>query len=725
MRLLIVSNRLPVTVAEKNHQYVFQESVGGLVTGVRDFLQDTSAESLWIGWPGLSIPEKNRAALKAKMLESCSARPVFLTEREMDKFYHGFCNRTIWPVFHYFPSYAGYDADHWAQYQDVSRIFCETILEEIRPDDAIWIHDFHLMLLPRLLRDKGVQNPIGFFLHIPFPSFELFRVLPVKWRSEILQGILGADLAGFHTHDYTQYFLTCVHRILGLEHNMGEIMANGRLVKAETYPMGIHFDRFYNASENPAVKKEIDRIQKTLNNLSVILSVDRLDYTKGVINRLQGYEIFLERHPEWRGKVVFLLVVVSSRIGVEQYQQMKKQIDEMVGRLNGKWGQVGWTPVVYQYRHLSFDSLAALYHVSDVCLVTPLRDGMNLIAKEYIASRRNGRGVLVLSEMAGASKELGEAIAINPNYREEIAEAIFDALNMPVEEQERRNRIMQDRLRRYTVVRWAAHFLEDLRKVKEEQKQLGTRLFSPGVRQKTLDAFRNAKRRLIFLDYDGTLVPFSKDPRGAVPGRDTLSVLESLCAKPATDVVVISGRDKGTLQNWLGHLPLHLVAEHGIWIRQKGGDWSMIKPLLNDWKPKLLPLLEIYCDRVPGSFIEEKEYSVTWHYRNADIDLSAVRAKELVDDLTAYTANVDISVFQGNRVVEVRSGGVHKGTAGAYFYSGFAPDFSMAVGDDTTDEDLFKALPEEVCTIRVGMTESYARYNLQDHRAVLELLGNF
>lgn len=729
MRLLIVSNRLPVTVVEKEGGICFQQSMGGLVSGLQSWLETLKkkdgpfSECLWVGWPGVSVADKKKENLKSRLLAECGAFPVFLSEREMDKFYHGFCNKTIWPLFHYFPSFAAYEEDYWVQYRNVNRIFCDAVTEILQPDDVIWVHDYHLMLLPRLLRDRGVSNPIGFFLHIPFPSFEIFRMMPMKWRSDILDGMLGADLTGFHTQDYTRYFLTCVHRILGLDHNMGKIVAHGRLVKADAYPMGIDYDLFAGAAENASVRAETDTLKKTLDNMKVILSVDRLDYTKGVSNRLRGYEIFLEKYPEWAGKAVLLLVVVASRIGVDQYQQMKRQIDEAVGRINGKWGNVGWMPVVYQYRQLPFDSLTALYNISDVCLVTPLRDGMNLIAKEYLASRADNGGVLVLSEMAGAAKELGEAVLINPNNREEIADALLEALTLPLEEQKRRNRIMQKRLRRYSVARWAEHFLNDTEEMKTEQKKMGARLLSASALEKMVRDFGQGVNRLIFLDYDGTLVPFSKDPRAAAPPKNLLDTLKTLCAFPQNHVVLISGRDKTTLHNWFGDLPIHLVAEHGIWMREKGENWSLIKPLLNDWKEKLIPLLDVYCDRVPGSLVEEKDFSVTWHYRGADPELSSLRAKELVDDLTAYTANIDLNIFRGNRVVEIRSGGVNKGTAGIHFYSRFSPDFSLAIGDDTTDEDLFRALPASVYTVRVGMVDSHAKYNLRDYTEVIPILN--
>src|SRR3990170_2956421 len=348
MRLLIISNRLPITVVEKEGKLSFQQSMGGLVSGISSYLDSlkgisfSSSEYIWIGWPGISVNDKMKLKLKEKVSSEYQAYPVFLSEKVMEKFYHGFCNKTIWPLFHYFPSYVVYDEALYAHYRCVSRIFCEAVLEILKPDDVVWIHDYHLMLLPKLLRDKRPNLPIGFFLHIPFPSFEVFRLLPVKWRAEILEGILGADLIGFHTHDYTQYFLRCVLRILGYEHNIGSISLGERVVKVDTFPMGIDFQKFHTAAIVGETETGADRRLELPNDVKVVLSADRLDYTKGIVKRLQGYELFLEKNPQWQNKVVLVLVVVPSRIGVEHYQQIKRHIDELVGKINGKFGSTAW-----------------------------------------------------------------------------------------------------------------------------------------------------------------------------------------------------------------------------------------------------------------------------------------------------------------------------------------------------------------------------------------------
>ncbi|MFQ5841367.1 MAG: bifunctional alpha,alpha-trehalose-phosphate synthase (UDP-forming)/trehalose-phosphatase [Thermodesulfobacteriota bacterium] len=728
MRLLVVSNRLPVTVVEREGKLQFQRRAGGLVSGLSAYLDSLRGSSLadsqyiWVGWPGVTVNDRMKEKVRSELFSEFQAYPVFISERDMETFYYGFCNRTIWPLFHYFPSRSVFNENDWKSYKRINSIFCDAVMEVIKPDDVVWIHDYHLMLLPKLLREKMSEVPIGFFLHIPFPSFELFRMLSKRWSREILEGLLGAHLIGFHTHDYTQYFLRCILRILGYEHNMGQMVVNGRVVKADTFPIGIDFQRFYNTAGSPEIQKEKDKLRKSLGGSTVVLSIDRLDYTKGVINRLRGYEVFLERNPQWHMKVVLVMVVVPSRIGVEHYQQMKRQIDELVGRINGRFGSIHWTPIVYQYKSLPFDPLIALYAVSDVALVTPIRDGMNLIAKEYVATKRDQEGVLVLSEMAGASKELGEAITIQPSNVEEIADALKEALEMPKEERIKRNQVMQTRLKRYDVVRWADDFIRMLSSLKDQQKRLDANLLRSSTKDQLVQNFIKANRRLLLLDYDGTLVPFAEHPEMAKPAVELLSVLRHLSGDQKTEIVLISGRDRDTLKSWFGMLDIGLVAEHGAWIKEKNKDWRTLEPLTSEWKLQILPLFEIYTDQLPGSFIEQKEFSIVWHYRKADPELSSIRANELMDDLVRFTANIDVQVLQGSKAIEVRNASVNKGIAALHWGSKKDFDFMMAIGDDWTDEDLFKAIPETAYSIRVGTTQSYARFNLPNPMEALELL---
>ena len=725
MRLLIVSNRLPVTVFDEDGELVLRPSSGGLVSGLGAYLDAIKREGreyVWIGWPGVDLPEQERPALEEKLAREHNARPVFASKRAMDNFYGGFCNSTLWPLFHYFPSYATFEDEDWESYKNVNQRFCDAVLRIARPDDVVWVHDYHLMLLPQMLRQRAPGLSIGFFLHIPFPSFELFRLLPGRWRGELLHGLLGADLVGFHTNDYAQYFLRCVLRILGHEHTLGQVAVKDRLVQCDTFPMGIDYDRYHAAAKSDAVQAEAQSLRATLAGQKLIVSIDRLDYTKGVLNRLQGFERFLRKYPEWRRQVQLLLVVVPSRTEVERYDRMKRRIDELIGKINGEFTVPGWTPIVYQFRSLSLNEIVGVYAAGDVALITPLRDGMNLVAKEYVAARTDGTGVLILSETAGASREMGEAWIITPSTSEEIADALKAALEMPADDQDRRLRAMQERLRAYNVVRWGEDFMNQLAAARAEQARFATRMLRNRPRAALLEAYRNAHRRLLLLDYDGTLVPFEGRPDTARPSHALLAALERLESDPRDEVVVISGRPRDTLDSWLGPVGVSLVAEHGAWVRKGDEPWRLVKPLRTDWKAQILPLLKASADRLPGAFVEEKEYALVWHYREADLELASLREKELVDSLVQLTANLEVTITQGDRIVEVRNAGVSKGSAAVEFLGSGDFDFVIAIGDDATDEDLFKALPESAFTIRVGLAGSRARFNVADHGEVLRLL---
>jgi trehalose 6-phosphate synthase/phosphatase len=728
MRLVIVSNRLPVTVVEENHVLQFKESVGGLATGLSSYVNSLkknpsgNSNYLWVGWPGINLPEKKQQELVSRLEKDFSCYPVFLPGQVIEKFYHGLCNKTIWPLFHYFPSLTSYDEELWNNYKQVNEIFCEVLSKILLPGDVLWIHDYHFMLLPGMIRQRFPDIPIGFFLHIPFPSFELFRILPSEWRKEILKGLLGANLVGFHTYDYTLHFLRCVQRILGLENDLGQMDFEGRMIKAETFPMGVSFKKFQDSGSRPEVREEMETLKGAFQGKKTILSVDRLDYTKGIAKRLQGYEEFLNRDPSWHGRVTLILVVVPSRIKVEHYQLMKRQIDEKVGEINGKFGNINWTPILYSYRYLPESQLLALYNICDVALITPLRDGMNLVAKEFVSCKSNKKGVLILSEMAGASKETVEAIIINPNYVKEIASALEEALEMPEEEQIRRNEKMQIRLSRYDVDRWAEDFIQSIQSVVDDQRSKEIKLLGKEQRKTLIEAYKSASKRLIFSDYDGTLVPFAEHPHLAKPDKRLYDLLEKLTKDAKNDFVLISGRSKNTLQEWFGDYKVGMVAEHGVWIKKKEGEWKNPKSLKKSWMDKIQPILEVYADRIPGSFVEIKEFSLVWHFRMADPEIASRKAKELVDVLVNFTANIDVQILPGNKIIEVRNAGINKGDASQHWLTKGRYDFIMAMGDDLTDEDLFKSMPESAYSLKVGSDKSLARFIIKDSNDALDLL---
>ncbi len=701
-RLLVVSNRLPVTIVKKRDSIHIQPSVGGLASGLRAVMK--KFKTLWIGWPGVELNAVSNAV--ESKLKSENLYPVNLSKSEINGYYHGFCNKTIWPLFHNFPQYTVYSEKWWKVYKKVNEKFSEAILKIASNDDIIWIHDYHLLLLPNLLRRKLPEAKIGFFLHIPFPPFEMFRLLP--WRIELLEGVLGADVIGFHIYDYVQNFLQCVHRLLGNEHELGKMFVGNRIVKVDAFPMGIDYDALESLASSQEIEDEVRKLCKKLGNRKVILSIDRLDYTKGIPIRLEAFDLFLDKNPEYAGKVTFVLKLAPSRTRVEHYIQLKKEIDELVGKINGKHSTIDWTPIQYIYRFLHLEKLVALYRVADVALITPLKDGMNLVAKEYIASKIDGKGSLILSETTGAAFELVEAIIVNPNDKEEIADAIKRALEMSEEEQVSRMRTMQTRLKRYNVEKWAEDYIQELLRIKDLQQEFKTKYFMRELKN-FLHEYRNSNKRLLLLDYDGTLMAHTDDPKKARPDEEILSILEKLCGDEKNTVVIVSGRDKNTLEDWFKDLNVDLVAEHGAAIRKKG-EWKFVE-CTDDWKNSIRQILEVYVDRTPGSFIEEKEFSLVWHYRKANPELGQRRAAELENVLMNLIAGTDLSILRGDRVIEVRKAGIDKGKAALEWLSEDW-DLIFAAGNDVTDEDMFSVLPDKSYSIKIGFGPSRAKYYL-------------
>ena len=719
-KTIIVSNRLPTKVLRTKAGITFQPSEGGLATGLGSIYR--AGDNLWLGWPGLSGHDETEEAHITEQLHADNMVPVFLTEDEIRDYYEGFSNSTLWPTFHYFTEFATYLDEHWDAYVAVNEKFCQAVLAQAGPDDIIWVHDYQLLLLPELLRRARPRATIGFFLHIPFPSYELIRVLP--WRTELLRGMLGADLIGFHTFGYMRHFLSAVSQQLGLTNQNGQIETPSHTVRVDAFPMGIDYERYATAAASEDAQAHMAEYLQALGNTRVILSIDRLDYTKGIPQRLWAFNQLLERYPEWRGQVSLIMVVVPSRDQVAQYADLKVEVDELVGRINAQYRTISWSPVHYFYRSFPLAELAALYAMADVGLVTPLRDGMNLVAKEYVASRLDQRGVLILSERAGAARELSDALIINPTDTRALAEAMHEALVMPDEEQQRRMSAMQALVKRYNVFAWTKLFMNQLAYTKMKQETLATATLDEAATATLLADYHAADQRLLLLDYDGTLVPFHPDPTRAAPDEELLLLLRALTDNPQNRVVIISGRDRTTLQQWLGHLPLHFIAEHGVWLRAADAeDWQLFQPLRNDWKRELRPVLEVYVARTAGSFIEEKDYSLVWHYRRADAELGPVRARELLSHLSFITANTDLQVLEGNKVLEIKNAGINKGTAAVRWLGQYEPGFMLALGDDRTDEDTFRALPPEAYTVRVGAaSHSAARFHLASPSEARKLL---
>ncbi|HEX2532816.1 MAG TPA: bifunctional alpha,alpha-trehalose-phosphate synthase (UDP-forming)/trehalose-phosphatase [Chitinophagaceae bacterium] len=726
-RLFIVANRLPVTVDESG---VMTPCSGGLVSAISSYLSHACSrpfnEVFWSGVPGCS-PAAWAASDPSAQKVHYRYLPVFVEKKRYEGYYGGFANSVLWPLFHYFPSYAEYVAGPWEHYLEVNAAFAEVLQHQLRPQDTVWIHDYHLLPLAGLLREAVPGITIGFFLHIPFPSHELVRLLPRHWQVALLQGMLGADLIGFHTMDYAVHFLQSVQLVLGLDNEQHVLQYRDRLVKVDVFPISVDFLQFHQAYGDPGVAVARQSIREGLPGKKILFSVDRLDYTKGLNNRLKAYACFLRNNPQYHGKVVFIMVIVPSRDNLARYAERKRTIDETISGINSELGSLHWQPVIYQYQSLSFEQMVALYTAADLAFITPLRDGMNLVAKEFVASREDGRGVLLLSEMAGAARELTTALIINPNDLNEMAEKIRTGLEMPPEEQGERIAHMQARLRDYDVQTWAGDFLTQLNGIKCRQQTFAEEHLDTYTRCRLLDEYRVAGRRLLLLDYDGTLVPFSSNPEQARPGLPLLHLLQRLCADESNDVYLISGRTAAWLEQHFGSLHLHLIGEHGAQIRHPGTPWTELPDDRGDWKQGVRAIMESYTRRCPDTIIEAKQFSMVWHYRNANAEQGRLRSQELAAELQEFVHHLGLLVQKGNKIVEVRRHDVHKGTA-VVKAGGLDPAYSfvLALGDDTTDEDMFRALlhrPQSY-TIKVGAGASFARYNLLNPQMVLSLLDH-
>jgi len=724
-RIIIVAYRLPFKIVRKKEEYFTVQNSGGLVSAILSLSEkinpgkDPAFNILWVGTGDLELG-------KEKVHQAIELYPVEIPHKLNEKYYGGFCNDTIWPLFHYFPSRTVYDSSYFDAYLTANNLFFNKLKDLIQPGDFIWIHDYQLFLLPNLVRKAFPKADIGFFLHIPFPSSELFRLLPRKWREMILEGMTGADIAGFQTNDYAQYFLKSVKRILGYKVDQNLITVRDRLCKADSFPIGIDFDKFHNACYSPAVNLQKRKLRSNLPDIKLVFSVDRLDYSKGLLQRLSAFERFLEVHPEWHFKVVFNMVVIPSRDNILEYRELKKEIEATVGRLNGKYSTLNWRPILYQYKSIPFNELVAIYNVSDVGFITPLRDGMNLVAKEYIACQTDTYGMLVLSELAGASVELNEAILITPTDVVETSEALNRALKMPEDEKRKKIHRMQGRLSRYNVFTWTTDFFNQVNDMKRIREQLQVRLLDQNVLNIILIKYKEARYRLFLIDYDGTLTPIVKFPDMAVLNENTERILKEINSDSYNTVVIISGRQREFMNEQFKNIDATLVAEHGYFIKYPGSEWKNNIEIDLLWKDKIRPVLNDYVDRCTGSMVEDKHASMVWHYRNADEEIASLRINELKDDLREVLKNESkLQVLEGEKVLEVKSVLYDKGTVASRIINAGNYEFILALGDDNTDEDLFKVIPETGFTIRVGCTPTNARYNISDQSQIVKILSIF
>ncbi|KAG0262815.1 Trehalose-6-P synthase/phosphatase complex synthase subunit [Mortierella polycephala] len=754
LRLLVVSNRLPVTITkDASGAYQYKMSSGGLVSalsGLKRMMKFT-----WIGWPGLNIPEEDRALVQRELLEKYSCMPVFIDDEIADMHYNGFSNSILWPLFHYHPGEISFNEDDWGAYQQANTLFAKTITEIVRDGDLVWVQDYHLMLLPKLLREEvnghhdgngPVKNiKIGFFLHTPFPSSEVYRILPV--RKEILLGVLNSDLIGFHTYDYARHFLSSCTRILGLSTMPNGVDFEGRYAHVGTFPIGIDPEKFAEGLQQSTVVNRIQTLRERFKGVKLIVGVDRLDYIKGVPQKLHALEVFLSEHPEWIGKVVLVQVAVPSRQDVEEYQNLRAVVNELVGRINGMYGTIEFQPIHFLHKSVNFEELVALYAVSDVCLISSTRDGMNLVSYEYICCQQENHGVMILSEFAGAAQSLNGSIIVNPWNTGELANAIFEAVTMPEDTRKSNHQKLFRYVNKYTAAYWGLSFVNELRRVSEE---FDHRMALPKLTiQHVLQARqRSTKAKVVFFDYDGTLTATHKLPEFANPASHIIHNLQALAAQPNTYVYILSGRDRKHLDSWFGNCGVGLSAEHGCFykhpadepvklVKDAGNGWfRSVDQVDASWRETIRPLFKHYTERTPGSFIEEKEINMTWHYREADPEFGTWQATELQVNLEKLLAHMALSIILGNKTLELRPSSIDKSTSVKAILKDIQADvgpvdFILCVGDGKTDEAVFSCLGmenivgpeiEDVITCTVGQKQTEAKFYLADVPEVESLL---
>ncbi len=713
--LIVASTRLPVTMTRGDDGWEVAESPGGLVTALKPVMKHR--KFTWLGWPGTHVEEGEQKAV-ARELGRHGTSPVFLPKEHVDGFYQGFSNEVLWPLFHNFTERSHFNRESWRSYQVVNQIYADAIAKLASPSCLIWIHDYQLALVPQMLRAKGLGCPIGFFLHIPFPSAETYRTLPVA--EDLLRGVLGADLIGFHAYEYVSHFRTSVLRVLGIESEPAAIRLHSREVSLDVMPIGIDPDEVHTMVRSDEARNEVTELERTYAGKRIIVGVDRLDYTKGIPQRLEAFEELLEKHPEWRENAVLIQVAAPSRTGVEEYQQLKRVVDELVGRINGHYATPSHTPVIYINQSISRVRLAGLYRAADVALVTPLRDGMNLVALEYVAARGNSGGTLILSEFAGAAHCLPGARLVNPFNTSQVASVLHDALENDGSSESFSH--MARFVGQNTAHYWAKSFLTELEQVRGDPQHVSKVLKVGDEPVRSLA--KNAKAPLVLLDYDGTLRAYVTTPKDAVPDERILSVLRRLAER--AHVYVVSGRDAKTLDAWLGALPVGLVCEHGLAIKSPGsGEWQRRTNVSGSALSRVVrPLFEDFVRRTPGSSIEQKQAAIAWHYRGADPEYGAFQAKELLTRLEDLLKRRPYKVLRGSRVIEVRHEHVTKGSAVGHLLERHPnADFLFVAGDDRTDEDMMTAIPSgfraRSVTCWVGNRNPNAQYWRESNTALL------
>jgi trehalose 6-phosphate synthase/phosphatase len=721
-RCLLVSNRLPVAYNSKLN--VFTPSSGGLVSAIKGL--DPAKVGFDFEWMGILTDDI--APEKLKELDKVRAgglrnHPIIVPKQSYEDYYNLYCNNVLWPLFHYERNMVRHKKQGWNAYCEINEHVANAIIKEAKDDDVIWVHDFQLMLVPGKVKAKRPNLKIGFFLHIPFPSSEIFRELPQ--RKEILYSLISCDQIGFHDMSYLNHFRSSIQRVLGELPTVEKMWG--------VYPISIDTDTFLKLAVKDDTKACIEKYKANKKKMKWILGVDRLDYIKGLLLKMSAYKAFLRRYPEEREKVQLIQVVIPSRIDVPEYRSLKNRLEQLVSSINGEFGSPTWMPIQYIYHSVNPHELSALYQLSEALFISSRRDGMNLVSLEYVMSQtETNPGVVLLSEFAGAHSTLSYAVSINPWDIHETAAKMKEALHQPLVKRQAEMGAMKDFLKRYTSCDWARLILRDLvRENTEKDQQVA---LPQDGKFSWMKELKN-KRVLFFCDLDGTLAPIKANPKDVRLHEDTISLLQSIGERKNCEFVVVSGRDKEFLEEQFldNDFEFPLAACHGAYSYSPvDRRWhTRIPQDSTKWKDLVFEILDLYTTRTPESFIEDKGHAITWHYRNSPREFAEFLATKLFFELEEALIGQPVQVNRGKKVIEVKSIHANKG----YFVQQWMqsankkPDVVVAIGDDTTDEDMFSVLQErndiEPFCIKVGQETSHARYFIKEQENVNHFLKSF
>lgn len=715
--IYIVSNRLPVTVIRTADGFTVTQSNGGLATALGSVFQQQN--SYWIGWPGIIVDNEEDEMLIKALLEPLKCIPVFLSQQEFDGYYNGFSNAILWPLFHYHPGHCIFNEEYWLAYRNVNSKFGSIVTQHVPQNAFVWIHDYQLMLLPFYLNHSN----LSYFHHIHFPAPEVFGIIP--WRSDLLDALLKCRHLVFQTEKDRVNFKDACLKYASKSHAdiFNTYLPNE--IKVSAHPISIDAFDFSQTVQKPSVQKMTHEIQNVFANQRIILSVDRLDYSKGILERLEAFKLLLHDYPQYHEKLVLLMLVVPSRSDVPSYEEHKRKVDELVGNINAEYASLGWRPVHYYYQQMDRDTLCAHYAAADVCLVTSLRDGLNLVSKEYVACRTNNTGVLILSEMAGAAEELTYALKIHPYDIKQMVVAIVYALEMEKSEEQARMTALKKKVFGYTVFDWLDTIFQEVFCMYDELNYSFEQNLSSELADRLLIRFRNAESRYLLLDYDGCIRELEPYPEMASPGHDIIELLSTLQTMPNTQVVLVSGRSRKDMDLWFGTSGIPLIAEHGAWFKHAYSEWQPLTECSVVDTKEINNLVTMYALGLEGSFLEQKTSGLCLHFKMCEQNNVSQTIDNLEKEISNHI-NVNKLPYRYKRttdLIEVHFVTCDKGQAIKQFVSFQKDAFILAAGDDDTDEDMFAAVPRSAFTFKIGKKSTKAKIRVQNVSQFIDFLN--